>query len=138
MAARSQPCAEKGPEPSSPQAPCDLERVIRPIVEGQIKSFLDGHPEFVEAVTWFKPRQDKKRTLINSIAKRIIRDLLCADTRVRLVAALGGTTTAETADGARGMAYCAAGAGGGIETAPGDPFNGDRLIIWPAIGVGKQ
>lgn len=65
-----------------------LERVIRPIVEGQIRSFTYDHPEVVEAVTWFKPREDKRTTFVNSVAKRIIRDLLCPTTRAQLAAAL--------------------------------------------------
>jgi hypothetical protein len=66
-----------------------LESVIRPIVEGQIRSFTNDHPEVVSAVDWFKPRADKRQTLINSLSKRIVRDLLCSETRMRLVAALG-------------------------------------------------
>lgn len=68
--------------------PDPLEEVIRPIVEGQLRSFANDHPECVEAVNWFKPRTDKKLTFVNSVSKRIIRDLLCADTRMRLVRAL--------------------------------------------------
>ncbi len=66
----------------------ELERIIRPIVEGQVRSFTNDHPEVVDAVDWYKPRADKRQTLVNSLSKRIVRDLLCADTRMRLVAAL--------------------------------------------------
>jgi hypothetical protein len=65
-----------------------LERIIRPIVEGQIRSFLNDHPHVVESVTWYKPRADKKTTMVNSLAKRIVRDLLCPETRVRLISAV--------------------------------------------------
>lgn len=65
-----------------------LERVIRPIVEGQIRGFLKEHPALIEAVDWYKPRKDKAVTFTNSLAKRIIRDLTCATSRARLAAAL--------------------------------------------------
>lgn len=65
-----------------------LEKIIRPIVEGQIRGFLKEHPVIVEAVDWFKPRADKSVTLTNSLAKRIIRDLTCPMVRARLAAAL--------------------------------------------------
>ena len=59
-----------------------LEKVVRPIVEGQIRGFLKEHPEILERVNWFKPRQhDKATTFTNSLAKRIVRDLVCAATR---------------------------------------------------------
>lgn len=65
-----------------------LEAIIRPIVEGQVRSFTNDHPEVVAAVNWYKPSKDKRQTLVNSMSKRIVRDLLCAETRMRLVAAL--------------------------------------------------
>ena len=71
----------------------ELERIIRPIVEGQIRGFLKEHPPIVEAVDWFKPSKDKTMTFINSLAKRIVRDLTCASTSARLAAALSGTAT---------------------------------------------
>lgn len=64
-----------------------LERVLRPIVEGQIRSFLNDHPETVNAVTWYRKRADRKQTLINSMAKRILRDCLCSENRARIVSA---------------------------------------------------
>lgn len=66
----------------------DLERIIRPIVEGQICGFLKEHPPIVEAVDWYKPRADKTTTFVNSLSKRIVRDLTCATSRARLKAAL--------------------------------------------------
>lgn len=64
-----------------------LERIIRPIVEGQIRGFLKEHPPIVEAVDWFKPRKDKATTFVNSLSKRIVRDLTCPICRARLAAA---------------------------------------------------
>jgi hypothetical protein len=86
-----------------------LEAVLRPIVEGQVRSFANDHPEVVEAVNWFKPRADKKQTFVNSVSKRIIRDLLCSETRVRLVQALGGSLPTE-AEG-EGTGDCTTGMG---------------------------
>jgi hypothetical protein len=81
-----------------------LEKVIRPIVEGQVRSFANDHPEAVEAVNWFKPRKDKRVTFVNSLSKRIIRDLLCPETRVRLVAALVEPQPASAVDDESGTA----------------------------------
>lgn len=85
----------------------ELERVLRPIVEGQLRSFCHDHPEIAKAVNWYKPRPDKVQTFVNSVAKRILMDLLCADTRVRLVAALGGIPDAEAVKSERGTTRCA-------------------------------
>lgn len=65
-----------------------LERVIRPIVEGQIRGFLKEHPSVLEGVDWYKPRTDKTTTFVNSLSKRIVRDLTCATSSARLKAAL--------------------------------------------------
>lgn len=66
-----------------------LEKIIRPIVEGQIRGFLKEHPVIVEAVDWYKPRRgDKATTFTNSLSKRIVRDLTCDMTIARLAAAL--------------------------------------------------
>jgi hypothetical protein len=61
-----------------------LEKIIRPIVEGQIRGFLKEHPSIVAAVDWYKPRKSKDQTFVNSLAKRIIKDLLCDNTTARL------------------------------------------------------
>ena len=37
---------------------------------------------------WYKPRKDKETTFVNSLAKRIVRDLTCESTIARLAAAL--------------------------------------------------
>lgn len=65
-----------------------LEKVIRPIVEGQIRGFLYEHPSVVNAVDWYKKRTDKVTTFTNSLSKRIVRDLLCDETRNRIEDAL--------------------------------------------------
>lgn len=76
-----------------------LKAVVEPIVRGQLRSFIADHPEVVNAVDWYKPRADKVETFVNSVSKRIVRDLLCADTRMRLIAALGAPVT--SAEGVR-------------------------------------
>lgn len=65
-----------------------FERIIRPIVEGQIRGFLMEHPKIVEAVDWYKPRKDKSVTFLNSMSKRIVRDLVSANCHARIRAAL--------------------------------------------------
>lgn len=72
----------------------DIERIVRPIVEGQIRGFLKEHPKLVLAVDWYKPRTDKAKTLTNSLAKRIVRDLACGITSARLEDALVARRTA--------------------------------------------
>lgn len=65
-----------------------LEKIIRPIVEGQIRGFLKEHPKIVEAVDWYKPRTNKTDTFVNSLAKRIVRDLCCSHSTGRIEAAI--------------------------------------------------
>ena len=91
-----------------------LEKIIRPIVEGQVRSFINDHPEVVEAVNWYKRREDKRTTLINSIAKRIIRDLLCLTTRARLATALVEPSNCESRDDAE-LELPTGSAGDGVE-----------------------
>lgn len=77
-----------------PDSDDPLERVIRPIVEGQIRGFLKEHPSVLDGVDWFKPRKDDKMTtFVNSLSKRVVRDLVCEHTRARLEKALLGTST---------------------------------------------
>lgn len=71
----------------------DLEKIIRPIVEGQIRGFLKEHPSIIKAVDWYKPRTDKEKTFVNSLSKRIVRDLLCANSKARIRAALLESST---------------------------------------------
>jgi hypothetical protein len=65
-----------------------LEKIIRPIVEGQIRGFLKEHPALIEAVDWYKPRTDKATTFVNSLSKRIVRDLVCGTSSARMMEAL--------------------------------------------------
>lgn len=65
-----------------------LARVIQPIVEGQIRDFLNQHPQIAEAVDWRHSHATKKDALVSSIAKRLSRDLCCPDTERRIRAAL--------------------------------------------------
>lgn len=65
-----------------------FEKIVRPIVEGQIRGFLLEHPAIIEAVDWYKPRKDKSVTFTNSLAKRIVRDLISAHSQARIRAAL--------------------------------------------------
>ena len=67
----------------------ELEKIVKPIVEGQIRGFLKEHPSVLDGVDWYKPRKgDKATTFTNSLSKRIVRDLTCGMTAARLTKAL--------------------------------------------------
>lgn len=66
-----------------------LAKVIRPIVEGQIRSFIHSHPNIITGVDWRYSQATPSEALVASIAKRIVRELLSDQTRVRLSAAIG-------------------------------------------------
>lgn len=70
----------------------ELARIICPIVEGQIRSFIHSHPNIVEGVDWRFSQDTKEEALVASIAKRINRDLLSEQTRLRVTAVLGSGT----------------------------------------------
>ncbi|MCW5676276.1 MAG: hypothetical protein KIT15_17005 [Xanthobacteraceae bacterium] len=70
----------------------DLEKIIRPIVEGQIRGFIKEHPSILRGVDWYKPGKDKALTLTGSLSKRIVRDLLSHASRQRIEAALARST----------------------------------------------
>lgn len=76
--------------PSDPAA-----RVVAPIVEGQVRSFINDHPEMITPA-----RGTSYEQIILSLSKRIINDLLCAENRARLDAALDETLGSQ-GDGAR-------------------------------------
>lgn len=62
-----------------------LEKIIRPIVEGQIRGFMQEHPSILQAVDWYKiDGRDPAAIFIGSLSKRIIRDLTCGSTTARL------------------------------------------------------
>src|SRR3990167_6566331 len=96
-----------------------LERIVRPIVEGQIRGFLKEHPPIVEAVDWFKPRKDKTETFVNSLAKPIVRALLCPTTRARLAAAVVEPPPAPPLHSTVACSNC--GEGGALGTMAGRP-----------------
>lgn len=110
-----------------------LERVIRPIVEGQIRGFLKEHPSMVEAVDWYKPGRpgivhDKAKIFVNSLAKRIVLDLTCATCRARLAAALLEPQTEVQPVSTVELTAAAEGARLGTRTEPGvDPYLGVKL-----------
>lgn len=101
-----------------------LERVIRPIVEGQIRGFLLEHPKIIAAVDWFKPRKDKSVTFVNSLSKRITLDLICAETRARIESALFEVWEAEKSD----VALASASDSGGVGTL-------SDIIVSPERGI---
>lgn len=69
-----------------------LARIIIPIVEGQIGSFLKDHPEMAACYAVKVLRgKTKAQMLTDSIAKRISRQLLCSQVRGWLTSALGAT-----------------------------------------------
>ena len=73
----------------------DLAKIISPIVEGQIRSFLHDHPEVADAWTGrLSPGKTKVMAVKDSLAKRIVRDLLCDGTVARLRTALVEVVTA--------------------------------------------
>lgn len=98
-----------------------LERIIRPIVEGQIRSFCHDHPSILKGVDWYSPRNDKMETLVNSLSKRITRDLLCGNTTARIALALLAPTNGsvdKVADVAVPTASAGADLSSGIGSAP--------------------
>lgn len=64
-----------------------LGRVIAPIVDGQIRSFLNDHPEALG-------KMDARQFRV-SLTKRILNDLLCVDSAQRMSAVLLGDGTDE-------------------------------------------
>jgi hypothetical protein len=72
-----------------------LAKIIKPIVEGQIRSFLHAHPVIADAVDWRHSHDTKTEALVSSIAKRVSRDLLCPQTRGRIKAAMEALTVVD-------------------------------------------
>lgn len=69
----------------------ELESIIRPIVEGQLRNLAHSHPALVDAVDWgLHFGVPKIETFVNSGSKRITRALLCDETVARLRSALSG------------------------------------------------
>lgn len=66
-----------------------IERIIRPIVEGQIMDFLQAHPEVLIGVTRHRPHGKTQSAWVkDSLSKRIVRDLTCESSVARLESAL--------------------------------------------------
>jgi hypothetical protein len=97
-----------------------LEKIIRPIVEGQIRGFINEHPSILVSVDWYKPRHDRATTLTNSLSKRIIRDLVCPTVRARMMAALLESATGEASAGVAGTVTGASPPGLGFAADPGE------------------
>jgi hypothetical protein len=73
----------------------DLARVIKPIVEGQLRTFAVAHPAVIEAVDWRHNHPSKLDAFVSSVAKRVSNALLCEETQARLRSALGGHNQAD-------------------------------------------
>jgi len=66
-----------------------FDAIIASVVEGQLKSYLHSHPEIAEACqTKLATGRTKADALRSSIAKRIVRDLTCPETKARLMGSL--------------------------------------------------
>lgn len=75
---------------TAPPPKDELERIIRRTVEGQIKCFLTAHPEVSEAWTGKTTHKTKQQAVIDSLSKRISRDLTSPDKRRQMKRALDG------------------------------------------------
>lgn len=66
-----------------------FDAIIEKVVKGQIRSYLNDHPEIAEARQGKLRKGDtKSEALTSSIAKRILGDLKGEQTRLRLKSAL--------------------------------------------------
>lgn len=101
-----------------------LAAVICPVVTGQINSYFRDHPETQRAL---QAAGLRSRVVSESIVKRIIGDLLCSDTRMRLAKALGGSDRRASTGGAGRITGAAAADVGATASAAdlcGDPGDG--------------
>ena len=89
-----------------------VEKIIRPIVEGQLTDFIKAHPALLNAITWFRPNPNKEEVFVNSVGKRLILDLISDETVGRLKIALLETETESVAHHS-----ALTGGGGGSSTA---------------------
>lgn len=72
----------------------EWDKMIRRRVEGQIRSFLNDHPEILDTgtTTWkCPPNKTRNQQLMDSIAKRVVLELICPDTKKKLMDALKET-----------------------------------------------
>lgn len=67
-----------------------LEKIIKPIVEGQLRSYAQGHPQLLKAVHWGlkKPGSTPLDSFVSSGSKRITTALLSKETIERLRSAI--------------------------------------------------
>lgn len=94
------------------------DRVIRPIVEGQIRSFLNDHPEIASGCTRHVYQSKTAEAWItDSLSKRITRDLTCGSTTARLAKALLEGITGARSEASDGTSIVARGGSGGTQAA---------------------
>lgn len=78
-----------------------FDEIVRAVVEGQVSSFINDHPEVLDTgtTTWKTPRNKTRKAQIkDSIAKRIVRDLTCPDTKAKLILSLQSASGDEASD----------------------------------------
>ncbi len=89
-----------------------LELVVRPIVEGQVRGFAKEHPGVLNGVTWYKGKKHGTlATFVNSVSKRVVRDLVCEENRKRIEEAFFDIWENEKSAVANGTAADSANAG---------------------------
>ena len=94
-------------------------RIIARTVVGQVRSFVNDHPEMLAP-------DARRQHVVASISKRIINDLLCADTGAQLRATLDGFLAPSEADVcARSSANVAADAAQKVASAAQPPLIAD-------------
>ena len=74
-----------------------FDALVRRVVEGQVKSFINDHPEVITTgvATWkTPPGKTRQAQLMDSIAKRVILDLTCEQTKAKLAEALAPSSEA--------------------------------------------
>jgi hypothetical protein len=99
-----------------------LARIVAPLVQGQIRSFLNDHGHQLRA-------QLDRDTIIQALSKRIINDLLCAGNRARLASALTVFGVDVGSDRACNGAVASDGAGGKLASSDALPDNVVRLPV---------
>lgn len=88
-----------------------IENIIRPIVEGKLRTLVQEHPELLDCVLWYKVEgEDREDVFVNSAAKRIVNDLVSEATAERLRTVLCGSNQPERAVGAVPTAHHSGGA----------------------------
>lgn len=97
-----------------------FEKIIRATVEGQVRSFLHDHPECAAGWTGkLPPGRSRVDAVTHSLAKRISRDLVCAQTRMRLMATLVELAATASSEAALACQVEQPAPGVEVRTAPG-------------------